>query len=90
MIRAIYSRMGCADFSQSVLAGYPDRFAVMPISDVEWNDLGMPERVIALRSRQITVGRPNAVLNSSADNIVPNRAAACSAGRAENHTKHVA
>jgi mannose-1-phosphate guanylyltransferase len=51
MIRAIYSRMAQADFSQSVLAERPNKFAVMSISDVEWSDLGVPERVIALRSR---------------------------------------
>ena len=68
MIRAIYSRMSRADFSQSVLAGHPDKFAVMPISDVEWSDLGVPERVIALRSREIKL-RPTAVPHSSADSI---------------------
>lgn len=53
MIRAIYSRMARADFTQSVLAWRPDKFAVMSVSDVEWSDLGVPERVIALRSRAI-------------------------------------
>ena len=53
MIRATYSRMAHADFSQSVLAGRPDKFAVMSISDIDWSDLGVPERVIALRSREI-------------------------------------
>ena len=75
MIRAIYSRMARADFSQSVLAGRPDKFAVMSISDVDWSDLGVPERVIALRSRQIKVGRPIAVARSSADSIAANDAA---------------
>ena len=51
MMRAIYSHIGAADFSQSVLAGHADKFAVMPIADVEWSDLGEPDRVIALRSR---------------------------------------
>src|SRR5258708_4565507 len=53
MIRAIYSRISQEDFSQSVLVEHADKFAVMPISDVEWSDLGVPERVIALRSREI-------------------------------------
>jgi len=75
MIRAIYSRMARADFSQSVLAGRPDKFAVMSISDVDWSDLGVPERVIALRTRGIKVGRPIAVPSSSADSIAANDAA---------------
>ncbi len=90
MIRAIYSRMSRADFSQSVLAGHPDKFAVMPIADVEWSDLGVPERVIALRAREIKVGRPIAVPHSSADSITANDSAADSVTRAENLTKHVA
>jgi len=90
MIRAIYSRMARADFSQSVLARRPDKFGVMSISDVEWSDLGVPERVIALRSRQIKVGRPIAVPHSSADSFAANDALAYSATRAENPTKHVA
>jgi mannose-1-phosphate guanylyltransferase len=90
MIRAIYSRMAQADFSQSVLAGRPDKFAVMSISDVEWSDLGVPERVITLRARGIKVARPIAVPHSSADNIAANDAAAYSATRAQSPTKHVA
>jgi mannose-1-phosphate guanylyltransferase len=75
MIRAIYSRLSRADFSQSVLAGHPDKFAVMPMSDVEWSDLGEPERVIALRCREIKMGRPTAVPHFSADSIAANDAA---------------
>ncbi len=75
MIRAIYSRLSRVDFSQSVLAGHPDKFAVMPMSDVEWSDLGEPERVIALRSREINLGRPTAVPHFSADSIAANDAA---------------
>src|SRR5260370_20594263 len=58
MIRAIYSRMARAVFSQSVLAGRPDKFAVMSISDVEWSDRGVPERIITLRAHGIKVARP--------------------------------
>jgi mannose-1-phosphate guanylyltransferase len=90
MIRAIYSRMAQADFSQSVLAGRPDKFAVMSVSDVEWSDLGVPERVIALRSREIKVGGPIAVPRSCADSVGTTNAAAYSATRTENPTKHVA
>jgi hypothetical protein len=75
MIRAIYSRLNPADFSQSVLAGHPDKFAVMSISDVEWSDLGVPERAIALRSREIKIGRPIGMRHSSADSIAANDAA---------------
>lgn len=55
MTRAAYARISRVDFSQSVLAGQAHKFAVMPITDVEWSDLGEPERVIALRSREIKV-----------------------------------
>jgi mannose-1-phosphate guanylyltransferase len=75
MMRAIYSRLSRADFSHSVLAGHPDKFAVMPISHVDWSDLGVPERVIALRSREIKLGRPTAVPHFSADSIAANDAA---------------
>ena len=89
MIRAIYSRMSRADFSQSVLARHPDKFAVMSVSDVEWSDLGVPERVIALRSREIKLGRPIEMPHSSADRISANDSSAYSAIRAESLTKHV-
>ena len=89
MIRAIYSRLARADFSQSVLAKHPDKFAVMSISDVEWSDLGVPERVIALRSREIKVGRPIEVPHSSADRISADDSAAYWAIRAESLTKHM-
>jgi mannose-1-phosphate guanylyltransferase len=56
MTQAAYARISRVDFSQSVLAGQADKFAVMPIADVEWSDLGEPERVIALRSREIRDG----------------------------------
>ena len=89
MIRAVYSRMSRADFSQSVLARHPDKFAVMSVSDVEWSDLGVPERVIALRSREIKLGRPIEMPHSSADRISANDSSAYSAIRAESLTKHV-
>ena len=89
MIRAIYSGMSRADFSQSVLAGHPDKFAVMPISDVEWSDLGVPERVIAVRAREIKLARPIAVPHSPADTIAANDSTAYWAIGAENTTKHV-
>jgi len=89
MIRAIYSRLARADFSQSVLAKHPDKFAVMSVSDVEWSDLGVPERVIALRSRGTKVGRPIEVPHSSADRISADDSAAYWAIRAENLTKHM-
>jgi mannose-1-phosphate guanylyltransferase len=60
MTRAIYHRSCAADFSQSVLARHAYKFAVMPIPDVEWSDLGDPERVIALRSREIEISPPTA------------------------------
>jgi hypothetical protein len=53
MIRAIYSCISRVDFSQSALARHADKFAVLPVPDLEWSDLGEPEHAIALRSREI-------------------------------------
>jgi mannose-1-phosphate guanylyltransferase len=64
MTRAIYHRTCAADFSQSVLTRHANKFVVMPIADVEWSDLGNPERVITLRSREIEVSPRTAAKRS--------------------------
>lgn len=88
-MRAIYSRMAWADFSESVLASRPDKFAVMSVSDVEWSDLGVPERVIALRSREIKAGRPIGETHSSADRIPANDSVGLFGDSRGELTKHV-
>jgi hypothetical protein len=45
-----------------------DRWAVI-LAAVEWSDLGVPERVIALQSREIKVGRSIAVPRPAAGSI---------------------
>jgi mannose-1-phosphate guanylyltransferase len=64
MIRATYARISRADFSQSVLARQLHKFAVMPIAGIGWSDLGEPERIIALRSREIEVATRTTAIRS--------------------------
>jgi hypothetical protein len=57
------------------LARRPNKFSVKPISDVEWSDLGLSERVIALRSREIKPGSPTGVPHSPGHDTAANGAA---------------
>src|SRR5436190_325794 len=49
--RAVYVRLPTTDFSKQVLQARPADLAVLPITGVEWNDLGDPARVLATRKR---------------------------------------
>lgn len=44
---AAYAALPLINFSRSVLARAPDRFVTMPVSGLEWSDLGDPRRVVA-------------------------------------------
>ena len=44
---AVYAALPSINFSRSVLARAPDRFVTMPVSGLEWSDLGDPRRVVA-------------------------------------------
>lgn len=48
---AVYAELPSINFSRSVLARAPDRFVTMPVSGLEWSDLGDPRRVVATLRR---------------------------------------
>ncbi|HXL46790.1 MAG TPA: sugar phosphate nucleotidyltransferase [Candidatus Binatia bacterium] len=49
--RAVYVALPTTDFSKQVLQARPADLAVLPVSGVEWTDLGDPARVLATRER---------------------------------------
>jgi hypothetical protein len=50
--RLVYARLPVIDFSQDVLQLRPSDLAVLPVSGLEWNDLGNRERVLSTRERR--------------------------------------
>ncbi len=50
-IKSLYRDLARIEFSQRVLARAPQALAVLPVSDVEWSDLGEPRRVLSLLRR---------------------------------------
>jgi hypothetical protein len=55
----VYCGLPTIDFSRSVLEAGPGNLAVLPVSDVEWNDLGDPARVQDIRSSlHVATGGP--------------------------------
>jgi mannose-1-phosphate guanylyltransferase len=50
-MEALYQDLESVNFSDRVLEKYPASLAVLPVTGVEWRDLGEPERVLALLSR---------------------------------------
>lgn len=53
--RAIHGRLSTTDFSRGVLQRHPETHVVLPVSGIEWNNLGDPIRVLATQRR--VVGR---------------------------------
>jgi mannose-1-phosphate guanylyltransferase len=51
MIGRIYADLPSIGFSEAILTASPSDFAVLPVRDVEWSDLGEPRRVMAAMSR---------------------------------------
>jgi len=49
--RAVYAGLPTTDFSKQVLQTMPADLAVLPVSGLEWNDLGDPARVLATWGR---------------------------------------
>lgn len=47
-LRRAYAEIRHADFSHDLLERVPDRLGVSVLSDLEWSDLGTPERVLAV------------------------------------------
>lgn len=50
-ISELYSCISSSSFSDTILAEHPEHLDMLPVSGVEWNDLGEPSRVMA------TIGR---------------------------------
>ena len=49
--RSAYARIGSIDFSQRVLETNSSSLAVLPVTGLEWSDLGSLPRVLAMRQR---------------------------------------
>jgi len=47
--RSAYAGIGSVDFSQRVLQSDPSSLAVLPVTGLDWSDLGSPERVLSTR-----------------------------------------
>ena len=50
-VRTAYARLAPIDFSRDVLQRAAARLAVLPVSGLDWNDLGDPARVLATQQR---------------------------------------
>ena len=46
-VRELYGELPDVSFSQDVLAARPTNLAVLPVTGLNWNDLGKPERVVS-------------------------------------------
>lgn len=58
-VDVVYCGLPTIDFSRSVLEARPGNLAVLPVSDVEWSDLGDPARVQDIRSSlHVATGGP--------------------------------
>jgi mannose-1-phosphate guanylyltransferase len=47
ILETIYPQISSADFSACVLANFPTEFSVLPVSGINWSDLGDPKRLVA-------------------------------------------
>ena len=56
--RCVYGHLGPADFSRDVLQPRPGNLAVLPVTGIEWNDLGEPARVLATQQALLGVLSP--------------------------------
>jgi mannose-1-phosphate guanylyltransferase len=52
VVTTLYEKLESIDFASAALARRPMDLAVVPLSAVEWSDLGEPSRVTALRERE--------------------------------------
>jgi len=50
-VERLYNSLPSASFSDEVLVRHPVNLAVLPVHDVEWSDLGEPQRVMQTLSR---------------------------------------
>lgn len=49
--RAVYAGLPAIDFSKRILQARPSELAVLPVSGLDWTDLGDPARVLATREQ---------------------------------------
>jgi mannose-1-phosphate guanylyltransferase len=56
-VESLYSDLPRMEFSQRVLARSPEALAVLAVSDLEWSDLGDPQRVLNLLKRIARTGQ---------------------------------
>lgn len=54
---AMYSRIKAMDFCAQVLQRFPSKLCVLPVCDVQWSDLGDPERLMLVASKSHTMPR---------------------------------
>jgi mannose-1-phosphate guanylyltransferase len=59
-IERLYERTPTTSFSDEVLERYPINLGVLPVHGIEWSDLGEPQRVMGVLSRQRIQPRWNA------------------------------
>lgn len=50
-LRAVYAGLPATDLSRQVFQPHPEHLAVLPVTGLDWNDLGDPSRVLATRER---------------------------------------
>jgi len=50
-VRRLYARLQSTDFSREVLVRSPATLAVLRLKDIDWSDLGEPQRVMATLAR---------------------------------------
>jgi mannose-1-phosphate guanylyltransferase len=54
----VYHRLPPTDFSRGVLGPNHEHLAVLPVREVDWSDLGRPERVLARRGTMVAPWAP--------------------------------
>jgi mannose-1-phosphate guanylyltransferase len=54
-LEVVYCSLPTIDFSRSVLGARPANLAVLPVSGVQWSDLGDPSRVLRIRNSQVAI-----------------------------------
>ncbi len=51
-VESLYEQLGAVSFSDEVLAKAPENLAVLPVTGVEWSDLGEPQRVFEILEKE--------------------------------------
>ena len=61
VMRRLYARIAPMDFSRGILAAERSQLAVLPVSGVQWSDVGDPDRLRALVLPRTPRDRPRAL-----------------------------